>query len=134
MSTADGGDLFDKISEPILTYLPFRSHSPRERKLTTWNGRLAAPDIGVDQEIAHLYFRQLIAGLVSVPSFLLLLFFFSSLFVFWIGEGSTCMRSHALCCSLYADPRIRAQKYLNTHGICHRDVKPENCLVDGNGP
>ncbi|GAA5878016.1 hypothetical protein JCM3774_005981 [Rhodotorula dairenensis] len=59
LDLADGGDLFDKIT----------------------------PDIGVDQEIAHLYFRQLIAGL----------------------------------------------KYLNAHGICHRDVKPENCLVDGNG-
>ncbi|BGP57421.1 Chk1 protein kinase [Rhodotorula sphaerocarpa] len=46
-----------------------------------------APDVGVDQEIAHLYFRQLIAGL----------------------------------------------KYLNGHGICHRDVKPENCLLDGQG-
>ncbi|GAA5985036.1 hypothetical protein JCM10908_002497 [Rhodotorula pacifica] len=59
LDLADGGDLFDKIT----------------------------PDIGVDQDIAHLYFRQLIAGL----------------------------------------------KYLNGHGICHRDVKPENCLVDGQG-
>ncbi|BGO94236.1 hypothetical protein NBRC10512_006870 [Rhodotorula toruloides] len=59
LDLADGGDLFDKIT----------------------------PDVGVDNDIAHLYFRQLIAGL----------------------------------------------KYLNGHGICHRDVKPENCLLDGHG-
>ncbi|GJN93388.1 hypothetical protein Rhopal_006442-T1 [Rhodotorula paludigena] len=59
LDLADGGDLFDKIT----------------------------PDIGVDAEIAHLYFRQLVSGL----------------------------------------------KYLNQHGICHRDVKPENCLLDGQG-
>ncbi|BGP50608.1 Chk1 protein kinase [Rhodotorula kratochvilovae] len=59
LDLADGGDLFDKIT----------------------------PDVGVDTDIAHLYFRQLISGL----------------------------------------------KYLNQHGICHRDVKPENCLLDGHG-
>ncbi|GAA5836517.1 hypothetical protein JCM9279_000413 [Rhodotorula babjevae] len=59
LDLADGGDLFDKIT----------------------------PDVGVDSDIAHLYFRQLISGL----------------------------------------------KYLNQHGICHRDVKPENCLLDGHG-
>ncbi|GAA5956365.1 hypothetical protein JCM10213_000553 [Rhodosporidiobolus nylandii] len=59
LDLADGGDLFDKIT----------------------------PDVGVDEDIAHLYFKQLISGL----------------------------------------------KYLNHHGICHRDVKPENCLLDGHG-
>ncbi|GAA6036460.1 hypothetical protein JCM8097_003518 [Rhodosporidiobolus ruineniae] len=59
LDLADGGDLFDKIT----------------------------PDVGIDEDIAHLYFRQLISGL----------------------------------------------KYLNHHGICHRDVKPENCLLDGQG-
>ncbi|GAA5938566.1 uncharacterized protein JCM15063_005356 [Sporobolomyces koalae] len=59
LDLADGGDLFDKI----------------------------APDVGVEEEIAHFYFRQLISGL----------------------------------------------KYLSKSGICHRDVKPENCLLDGNG-
>ncbi|GAA5841399.1 hypothetical protein JCM11251_006177 [Rhodosporidiobolus azoricus] len=59
LDLADGGDLFDKIT----------------------------PDVGVSEDIAHLYFRQLISGL----------------------------------------------KYLNHHGICHRDVKPENCLLDAHG-
>ncbi|GAA6061071.1 hypothetical protein JCM10212_000114 [Sporobolomyces blumeae] len=59
LDLADGGDLFDKIT----------------------------PDLGIDEEIAHFYFRQLIAGL----------------------------------------------KYLGKQGICHRDVKPENCLLDGDG-
>ncbi|GAA5907845.1 hypothetical protein JCM6882_004572 [Rhodosporidiobolus microsporus] len=59
LDLADGGDLFDKIT----------------------------PDVGVAEDIAHLYFKQLISGL----------------------------------------------KYLNHHGICHRDVKPENCLLDGHG-
>ncbi|GAA5928355.1 hypothetical protein JCM1841_003539 [Sporobolomyces salmonicolor] len=59
LDLADGGDLFDKI----------------------------APDVGVEEEIAHFYFRQLISGL----------------------------------------------KYLGKQGICHRDVKPENCLLDGDG-
>ncbi|KAK4055395.1 Chk1 protein kinase [Microbotryomycetes sp. JL221] len=59
MQLADGGDLFDKIT----------------------------PDVGIDEDIAHLYFTQLVSAL----------------------------------------------KYLGKHGICHRDVKPENCLLTGNG-
>ncbi|SCV70180.1 BQ2448_1574 [Microbotryum intermedium] len=59
LALADGGDLFDKIP----------------------------PDFGVPEDIAHLYFTQL----------------------------------------------VEALKYLGRQGICHRDVKPENCLLDAHG-
>lgn len=40
-----------------------------ELTCTLWLRPLAAPDVGVDSDIAHLYFRQLISGLVSCQRF-----------------------------------------------------------------
>ena len=39
-----GGDLFDKIG--------------------TWPAHKTAPDVGVDEDLAHFYFTQLVSGLV----------------------------------------------------------------------
>ena len=55
---AGGGDLFDKIG--MLVFVSY------QKKLMTippspWD---TAPDVGVDEDIAHLYFNHLIAGMV----------------------------------------------------------------------
>lgn len=57
-TTADGGDLFDKISVFALLLL---SYTP----LLTLD-RDTAPDVGISEDIAHLYFTQLISGLVRL--------------------------------------------------------------------
>jgi serine/threonine-protein kinase CHEK1 len=53
LEIAAGGDLFDKIGEIILPNVTQASNS------------LLAPDVGVDDKMAHLYFSQLVAGMVS---------------------------------------------------------------------
>lgn len=72
---AGGGDLFDKI----------------------------AADVGVQEDVAQLYFNQLVAGMVSYINF------------FW---------------KLYYD---MWQSYIHSQGVCHRDLKPENILLDAAG-
>ena len=54
LELASGGDLFDKIGE-------FHTTS-----ISTWASKNshAAPDIGIDEDIAQFYFLQLISGLV----------------------------------------------------------------------
>jgi len=71
--------------------------------------RRAAPDVGVPENVAHLYLNQLIAGLVRRTRQLAIL------------EPSSL---HSV---------IAFQKYVAKLGICHRDIKPENVLVDGSG-
>lgn len=59
---AGGGDLFDKIG--VFDY------QKRVPPFFFYLGKIA-PDIGVDEDIAHLYFNHLIAGMVrhsSCPS------------------------------------------------------------------
>jgi serine/threonine-protein kinase Chk1 len=62
-----------------------------------------APDVGVDEDIAHLYFNHLIEGMVCHS--------------FCISD------SHKI------DPIVR-QNYIHRQGVCHRDLKPENLLLD----
>ena len=47
-----------------LTKSVFRSHSPDDLKFIA----RAAPDVGIDEEIAHYYFTQILSGMVC-PSF-----------------------------------------------------------------
>ena len=51
---AGGGDLFDKIG--MLTFI--------SRKGLIFSPLKTAPDVGVDEDIAHLYFNHLISGMV----------------------------------------------------------------------
>lgn len=62
---APGGDLFDKISEP---YLHSLASSPLAEPMSRF---ITAPDAGVDEEVAHLYFYQLINGIVRDAAILL---------------------------------------------------------------
>ena len=54
LEMAAGGDLFDKIG----TYPPAAGET---LPLTT---PITAPDVGIDEDIAHFYFCQMISGLV----------------------------------------------------------------------
>lgn len=58
LELAGAGDLFDKIGECSIPCTQ-RLYSPL----------LVAPDYGVDDDLAHNYFRQLIEALVSQISF-----------------------------------------------------------------
>lgn len=73
--------------------------------------------MGVSEEVAHLYFCQLIDGLVSAQSCSAwysvqstLTFLFLSSVAFWF-----------------------LQNYIHAEGVCHRDLKPENLLLDAAG-
>lgn len=57
---ASGGDLFDKISgfSRVLSLLTVET-------TTDINGS-SAPDVGISEELAHLYFTQLVAAMVGV--------------------------------------------------------------------
>ena len=65
-----------------------------------------APDVGVDEDIAHLYFNHLIGGMVS-------LFLHNP--------------------ARYDADLICHQNYIHSQGVCHRDLKPENLLLDAAG-
>lgn len=93
LELAAGGDLFDKIGEWI--------DLQRCRELKVW--RWIAPDEGVGDQVAHYYFLQLIAGMVSIARTL------------W---------------RRLTDDR---QEYIHSEGVCHRDLKPENLLLDAAG-
>lgn len=51
---AGGGDLFDKIGSSFFNLL--LDNKPES---------LVAPDVGIDEDMAHYYFLQLISGMVS---------------------------------------------------------------------
>lgn len=59
MELAAGGDLFDKIG--MVTYDSFPLRCTEES--------IAAPDVGVGDDIAHFYFNQLLSGMVCLPTF-----------------------------------------------------------------
>lgn len=63
LEIAAGGDLFDKIGAWLLRADNRRSITDRFD---------VAPDVGISDELAHLYFGQMVAGIVcaaSTPSF-----------------------------------------------------------------
>ena len=70
---------------------------------------ITAPDIGVDEDIAHLYFNHLIEGMVC--------HYFSG------PSDPACNDTH----------QIVHQNYIHGQGVCHRDLKPENLLLDAAG-
>jgi serine/threonine-protein kinase CHEK1 len=90
---AGGGDLFDKIG--MLSINNF---------MTFFHLGETAPDVGVDEEVAHVYFNHLIAGMVC----------------------HSCCPFDPAC---YTHP-IVPQNYIHDQGVCHRDLKPENLLLD----
>lgn len=53
---AQGGDLFDKISTSISML--------RKLETTLMQSFPSAPDVGISEELAHLYFTQLVAAVV----------------------------------------------------------------------
>lgn len=63
-----------------------------------------APDVGTGDDVAHLYFKQLVDGMVRP---------FDSL-------------SHRAT-------RPTSQNFIHAQGVCHRDLKPENLLLDAAG-
>lgn len=63
------------------------------------------PDKGIEEELAHVYFHQLITGVVM---------------------GLSLFR----CGTTIADDDCPPQEYIHKQGICHRDLKPENILLD----
>ncbi|KAF9647634.1 Pkinase-domain-containing protein [Thelephora ganbajun] len=77
LELAAGGDLFDKI----------------------------APDVGIDEEIAHYYFTQILSGMVRSPSAM------THTQLNW----------------------FHPQDYIHREGVCHRDLKPENIMLDAAG-
>lgn len=108
LEIAAGGDLFDKIGGSLLWHFSARE----ERSYTQ------APDVGISDDLAHLYFSQMVAGIV---------------------------RSFALSMPPSLTP---IQSFIHSQGICHRylhsltfnsilfsnrDLKPENILLSGSG-
>ena len=67
---------------------------------------ILAPDYGVDENLAHYFFNQLIDALVNNHSS----------FVFRL------VAQHLAC-----------KCFIHSVGICHRDLKPENILLDAQG-
>jgi serine/threonine-protein kinase CHEK1 len=98
---AGGGDLFDKIGMLSLlkgTYQELIFHLGK-----------TAPDVDVEEDIAHLYFNHLMAGMVCHP--------------FLSFSSPLAMNIH----------QIVHQNYIHGQGVCHRDLKPENLLLDAAG-
>ena len=58
MELAAGGDLFDKIG--MVTYESLALRFTKEY--------IAAPDVGVGDDIAHFFFNQLLSGMVCLPT------------------------------------------------------------------
>jgi serine/threonine-protein kinase Chk1 len=68
-----------------------------------------APDYGVDDNLAHYFFNQLIDALVSTHS-------------------SIVHFSH------FVAQHLESKRFIHgTMGVCHRDLKPENILLDAHG-
>lgn len=59
LELAAGGDLFDKIGSFHLSI-----HTKRRRT----HDSITAPDVGVGEDVAQIYFNQLVAGLVREVS------------------------------------------------------------------
>lgn len=75
----------------------------------------AAPDYGVEEDLAHFYFSQLVFGLVSIPP--------STLYLPPLHLPLISILSHL--------PHL--QEYIHSQGVAHRDIKPENLLLDHAG-
>lgn len=97
LELAGGGDLFDKIGEYSAFCL-----------LVAWCltslFRVKAPDIGVGDDVAHVYFTQLLDGMVRTFD-----------------------------CHSQTPTDFLRQRYVHDQGVCHRDLKPENLLLDAAG-
>lgn len=122
LELAAGGDLFDKIG------------ASRRRRMSIQfsifhleNGQIliiccccscwwiSAPDQGIEDDLAHFYFWQLLNGLVrSVLTF-------------------SCCLSWIRACNAERPYRPVIQEFIHSKGVAHRDIKPENLLLSSTG-
>lgn len=102
LELASAGDLFDKIGGLNCNLECVCVCNSTDLTLPS-----VAPDYGVDDDLAHNYFRQLIEALVRC-------------IILLKNPPLTALT-------------IFSKIFIHDIGVCHRDLKPENILLDGMG-